>query len=148
VPFASELQRCCQSAKACPDDKNDDACAWVCADWCELHRFIFGDRTQDSACRTGRVRIDSDSGWCVIVDRQRLDIDQAFETHVERFVKLSTTGYSVWGEGSNGFGSVARQIDRKRRVWMRQDDSLNLYSHSAETIAFNPWIDVHSLGAC
>jgi hypothetical protein len=60
VPFAGELQSCCQAAEACSNDENVDASAWICADWCELHCFIFGDGAEDSALCFARMRVDPD----------------------------------------------------------------------------------------
>lgn len=69
MSLTSGFQCCCQSAKTCPDDENVDACTRICADWCELHCFIFGDRAEDSAVSTIGAGV-------------RIDPDQAFETHV------------------------------------------------------------------
>jgi hypothetical protein len=87
VSFASELQSCCQATEACSDEENVDASAWVCADWREVHCFIFGNGAEDSTLCFARMRIDPDKA---IRCRLRIDPDEAFKTHGESFVKLLT----------------------------------------------------------
>lgn len=87
MSFAGELQSCCQAAETCSDDKNVDASAWVCADRCKFHCFIFGDCAEDSTLCFIGMRVDPDE---TIRVRLRVDVDKAFETHDEGLAKLST----------------------------------------------------------
>ena len=113
MSFAGELQSCCQAAKACSDDEDVDAGAWVCADWCEFHCFIFGDFAEGSTLCCIRMRVDPDKA---IRGRLRVDPNKALETHGEDYVKLLTILYPVQRKRSKEFNGGAGISDRKRGV--------------------------------
>lgn len=110
MSFAGELQSCCQTAKACSDNENIDASAWVCADWCEFHCFVFGDFAEDSTLYIG-MRVDSDQ---TIRGRLRFDPDQAFETHGDGFVKLSRMVGTVQRKEFNGVVGTSDKSEKYR----------------------------------
>ena len=87
MSFAGELQSCSQAAEACSDDENVDASAWICADRGEIHCFVVGDGAEDSTLCFIRMRVDPDK---TIRGRLRVDAYQAFWTHGDGFLKLST----------------------------------------------------------
>lgn len=113
MSFAGELQSCCQAAKACSDDEDVDAGAWVCANWCKFHCFIIGDVAQGSTLCCVRMRVDPDKA---IRGRLRVDPDQAFETHGKDYMKLLTTVYPIRRRRSKDFDGVAGISDRKREI--------------------------------